>query len=364
MSTRVSIILIAIVFFSGSSWADSWQQSGSAKVSKEYDSNPTLNPVNQIGIWRSGFNPSYMLTRTGDANVLNAGVALQVVRTSIKTLSRDRNDPSGFIYGLWQSDAGEFGLSAKYSKVSTRLVAQDNAGSFFVDGTSSSHALSGSWSKTLSERNTLSADGAYQGVSYKGGSLVNFVSQSAGSKFAHAWNDRSTSFLSMSYVKYVPADGTEPRFFANASLGWNWEFADILEGTVQMGKYKINAAALGTQGVVEVKYTGQRTGLVLNANRQITPSGLGGFVTIDQANGSWSYALNELSDTGIDLAWSTNRSFADSTNRIARAWLLFNLNSYFVTRAYYQHRTSEQGRFGTATSTMLGISLAFTHIEF
>lgn len=364
MSARLSIILTAIVFFSGQSWAASWQQAGSVQVSKEYDSNPTLNPANHIGIWRSGFNPSYTLTRTGDANVLNAGVALQVVRTSIKTLSQDRNDPSGFFDGLWQSDAGEFGLSAKYSKVATRIIEQDNRGSFFADGSSYSRALSGRWSKTLSERNTLSADGSYQGVSYKGGSLVNFVNQSVGSKFAHAWNDQSMSFLSMSYVKYVPANGTVLQSFANALLGWNWKFADILEGTMQVGKYKTSAASSGTQGVVEMKYTGQRTEFMLNANRQITPSGLGGFVAIDQARGSWSYALNERSNTGIDLSWSTNRSFADNTNRTARAWLLFNLNSYFVTRAFYQHRTSERGGVGTATSTMLGISLAFTHTDF
>lgn len=361
---RLSIIMAVLALYSGQSWADPWQQAWSARVSTEYDSNPTMNPAYHDGIWRSMFVPSYKLNRTGDANELNAGVAVQIARSSNKTLSRDRNDPSVFLDGRRQSDAGEFGLSAKYDEVATRIAELDNAGPFSVDSTRASRTMSGSWSKALSERSTLLADGSYQGVSYRGGPYVNYANQTAGLKLSYAWSEYSTPFLRVSNVKYVPADGGPSSSLASATLGWNWKVADYLEGTLQAGESRSSTAQMSTQGAVEVKYAGQRTGLVLNANRQVTPSGLGGFVAADQANGSWSYALSERSNTGIYLGWRKSHFITYFTNSSTGAWLQRELNSFWVVRTNYLHKTSEQDGFGRASSNILGIAFVYTHTDF
>lgn len=364
MTAKLSIMLAALVLYSGQGWAASWQQAWSARVSTEYDTNPTMSPTNPGGIWRALLEPGYKLKRTGGANELNAGAALLIARTSNKTLSQDRNDPSVFLDGRRQSDAGEFGLSAKYDEVATRIAEIDNAGPFIADGTRVSRTISGSWSKALSERSTLWADGSYQGVSYKGGPYVNYANQTAGLKLSHAWSEGSMSYLRVSNVKYVPAGGGPSSSLANATLGWNWKVADDLEGTLQTGKSRSSAAQMSTQGMAEVKYTGQRTWFVLNANRQVTPSGLGGFVTADQAKVSWSYALSERSNTGIDLGWGKSHFTTDIINRTAGAWLQHELNSFWVVRTNYLHKISEQDGVGRASSNILGIALVYTHTDF
>lgn len=364
MSARLFIILAALAFYSSHGWADSWQQAWSARASAEYDSNPTMDPANRAGIWRSMLVPSYKLKRTGDASELNAGVALQMARSSNQTLSLDRNDPSVFLDGRRQSDAGEFGLSAKYEEVATRITEIDNTGPFIADSTRASRTISGSWSKALSERSTLSADGSYQGVSYKGGSYIDYANQTAGLTLNHVWNEYHSTFMRVSNVKYVPTDGGPSSRLAGATLGWNWKVADDLEGSLQAGRSRSGTAQLSTQGTVQVKYTGPRTGLALNARRQITPSGLGGFVTADQANGSWSYALSERSNTGMDLGWGKNHFTTDIINRTAGAWLQHELDAYWVVRTNYLHRISEQDGLGRASSNILGIAFVYTHADF
>lgn len=357
-------MLAALVLYSGQGWAASWQQAWSVRVSTEYDTNPTMDPANRIGIWRSMFAPGYNLKRTGDANELNAGVALQIARSSNKTLSQDRNDPSVFLDGRRQSDAGEFGLSAKYDEVATRIAEIDNTGPFIADSTRTSRTISGSWNKALSESSTLSADGAYEGISYTGGTYSDYVARSGGAMLRHAWSDHSASYLKVSYVEDKPSGGKPLRRFANAIFGWNWEPTDNLEGTLQFGQFKVSGQEMRKQGSASAKYTGQRTGLVLNANRQVTPSGLGGFVVADQVNGSWSYALSERSNTGIDMGWVKSHFITDIFNRSTGAWLQHELNSFWVVRTNYLHKISEQDGVGRASSNILGIALVYTHTDF
>jgi hypothetical protein len=307
-----------------------------------------------------------LVGRTG-ANELKAGLALLIARSSNKTLSQNREDPNVFLDWRRQSDAGEFGLSAKYDEVATRIAEIDNTGPGFADSTRASRTMSGSWSKALSERSTLSADGSYEGVSYKGGTYIDYSTRSGDMMFSYAWSERSTPFVKISYADYEPAGGNLLSRFANvinATLGWNWKVSDYLEGTLQAVESKVSDAKVGTQGMASVQYTGQRTGLVLNAGRQFSPSGLGGFVTVDQAKGSWSYALNERSKTGIDLGWQNNHFVTDIINRTTGAWLQHDLNSFWGARTYYLHRIIEQGGVGGASSNILGIALVYTHPDF
>ena len=349
---------------SGQIWASAWQQGGSVRVSTEYDTNPAMDPAYRGGIWRSIVEPSYQLKRTGDANELNAGLALQMARSSNKTLSQDRDNPSVFVGWRRQKERGEFGLSARYDEVQTRISEIDNTGPNSVDNTRATRAISGNWSEALSERSTLALNGAYNDVSYKGGPLVDYVTRFGGLMFSYAWSERSAPFLRMSYSDTEPAGSNTRSRFANALLGWSWKVEDYLEGSLQAGKSKTSGTGLAKQAAAEVKYKGQRAGLALNADRHVSPSGAGGFVTVDQVKGSWSYALSERSNTGIDLEWRKNYYLTNIITRTASAWLQQELNPRWGMRTYYQHKISERVELGKATSDILGIALVYTYADF
>jgi hypothetical protein len=134
---------------------------------------------------------------------------------------------------------------------------------------------------------------------------------------------------------------------------------------MQTGKSKVGGGSADTQGSVEVQYAGERSHLILNAGRSASPSGLGGFVKVDQAKGSWNYALSEYSNMGIDLDWRNNRSLV--TNNIsssAGVWLDNNLDSHWKVRTNYLHRIIKGGGGDGASSNILGLSLTYFYSDF
>ena len=368
MSVRISalpIILSALlVLHSAQSWAGAWQQTASARVSTEIDTNPLLSPSQPTDLWRTIFEPSYILKRAGDTNDLNAGLALQMVRTSNQTLSQNREIPSAFINWQRQSNTGGLGLSARYEEVETRIAELDSTGLIYTDSTRASRTMSGNWSEALTERSNLALNAAYNDITYNAGPFFDYVTRSGDMKFSYTWSESTTPFIRMSYSDSEQAGSNSLNRHASALLGWNWKVADYLEGSVQAGKSKTSGASMGKQGAVEVKYTGQRSGISLNADRKVSPSGLGGFVTIDQAQGGWNYALVERSSAGIDLGWSKHYSDIGLISRTAGGWVQFELYANCVARAHYQQKKVERDGFDAATSNFLGLSLVFSRTDF
>ena len=361
---RISAVLAVLAFYSGHGWADSWQQTGSARVATEYDSNPTMvGSSRQVGIWRSYFEPGYTLKNIAGANELDAGIALQIVRSSNKTLSQNREDPTVFVDWLQRSDTGEFGVSAKYDEIATRNAEVDNIATAFADSTRVSNTYSGNWSKQLNEYNTLSANGIYQRVSYKGGPFIDYANQTADLKLSHALNESNTLIMEALNVLYVPVGANPTSQVSTVTLGWEWK-ADYLEGLLQMGKVRSSDVGYNTQGRAEVRYTGQRTGLLLNAGRQIVPSGLGGFVVTSLVNGNWNYAMSEQSRVGIDLAWQKNHFTTDIINSTTGAWFQHDLNLFWVVRTSFLHRNYRQSGIGTVDGNILGLAFTYTHADF
>lgn len=348
----------------GHGWAGSWQHAVSSRVSTEFDSNPAMSPTYPGGVWRALFEPSYTLMGRVGADELKAVLALQIARSSNKTLSQNRDGPSVFLDWLRQSEAGEFGISSRYDEIATRDAGIDATGLVPEDSTRASRRLSGSWSKALSERGTLSADGAYEGVAYKGGNYFDYSTRSGGLRYSYDWSESSTPFLRVSGEKYVPAGSGASSQLANVTLGLNWK-AEYVDLTLQVGQSKGSGGNTDLQGGFTAQYTGQRAQLVLSADRQVSSSGLGGFVKADHARGNWNYALSERSNTGIDLDWSKNRSITTNNVRTTSGvWLQRNLNPFWGVRAYYQHNIINGGGVDGASSNILGLSLVYTHSDF
>ena len=360
----LAILLTASMLSIGQGWAESWQHTVSSQFSTEFDSNPAMSPTYSEGVWRALFEPSYTLTGRLGENELKTGLALQIARSSNKTLSPDRDSPTVFFDWLHPINAGELGISSRYAEVATRDAGIDSTGLARVPSTRVSRTVSGRWNKALTERSTLSADGSYEGVSYSDSSYVNYATRTVSTMFSYAWSESSTPFFKVSNADYEPTGGGPSSRLSTAVLGLNWIASDYLEGSLQIGKSKVSDAEMGTQGGASVHYTGQRSVIILSANRQVSPSGLGGFSTVDQANGSWSNALSERSRTGIDIGWQQNHLFTNIINRTASTWLQYELNSFWNVRTYYTHRITEQSGGGVAFSNILGIALVYTNPNF
>ena len=360
-----------IMLISTPSMADAWQQAWSARASTEYDSNPAMVLTDPIDIWRYLFEPSYKLMKTDGANELDAGLAFLIARSSDQTLSQNREDPTAFLGWRQRNETDEFGMTVKYNESSTRTTEIDNTGPGFIDGTRKEGEVSAYLSNALSERSTVALNTAYKEISYKDGGFVDYVSRSAGVMANYAWSEGSAPFVKVSFTDYKPADGSPLSSLSHATLGWDWKFSDYLDGTLQAGASKTSGVKMGTQGAADVQYTGQLSRWNFSADRQVTPSGFGGFITADQVKGGWSYAVSENSKAGIDLGWRKSYFTADIINRskniinrTVNTWLHHDFNAAWATQLYYLHKISSSNLFGSASSNIVGISLVYTHSNF
>lgn len=358
----LSIALAGLMLCARQGSAESWQNAVSTRVATEYDSNPAMNPAYQGGVWRVLVEPGYTLTRASDADELKAGLGLIVARSSDKTVSQDREDPSVFLNLRHQVQSGVLSLSARYDEESTRVAEYNPAVLIFVDGTRASRTLSGSWSQALGERNTLVADGEYSNIRYTESPYADYLTRSGSIMLKHAWSERSEPFVRFLYVDYVPADNLPVDRRYTSLLGLNLKITDQLEGNIQAGQTRgVSAGSDSLQGGVGLRYTGQQSRFTLNAERQdVTPTGLGGFVTSDQVNGGWSYDFSERSRTGIDLLWRRSHFITDSLYRTAGAWNERELSSFWRMRAYYLRRVSGGDEINSAASNMMGLSFTYT----
>ena len=356
------------LLYAGTGWADTWQQGVSAQVSTEYETNPVMSAANPGSVWRAVFSPSYaLMTKVGESS-LKAGLAAQIARASNKTLSPDRDSPSAYLNWSRPSEAGDFGLSTRFARMATRDTGGvDATGNVPVNSTSTSRNLSGNWSKEMSERSTLSADAAYDGVSYSGGgTYTDYSSRSGGLTYGYIWNEKITTSLRLGGNKYRPANGDPTTSRVEATLSMNWK-TEYLDWTVQGGKSRVTGASSNTQGSVTAHYTGQRTQLTLDAGRAVSSSGLGAYSKADHVKGGWSYVLSEYSSTGIDLERRKNypsASISASTSTSSGIWLDHNLTALWRMRAYFSRRNNEGNGFVSASSNLLGLSISYNNIDF
>lgn len=357
---RLPIMLAVIVIYSCHGRADTWQNTVSATVSAEYDTNPTRSPTNPQSVWRTLLEPGYALTGILGENELRTGLGLQISRSSNETLSPMRNSPSIFLEWLHHIDAGELGIASRYAEIATRDAGIDATGQVPVASTRASRSISGRWSKALGLRSTLAADGGYEGVSYTGSTFVDYSTRSANLMFSYAASERSTPFIKASYADYEPTDGGPIIRITSGVLGLNLKLSDYVTGSIQAGRYKYrDSTEEGKIGGAALQYTGEQMQLTVNAGRQIAPSGLGGFVTVDQANGNWSYALSELSSAGIDLGWRRSNFVSTLSNQTVGVWLVRELNPFWGMRTYYLHNVFSGDVIDTASSNILGLTLSY-----
>lgn len=355
---------MGLMFFTRQGCADSWRNAVSARTSIEYETNPAMIPADPGSVRRTLFEPSYALIGQTGANELEARLALQIARSSNHTLSPNREDPSVFFDWSHHLDAGELGISSRYAEIATRDAGIDATSPVPVSSTRVSRTMSGRLSKEMSERNSLSAEGSFEGVSYKGGgNYVDYSTRSGSLRLSHAISELSTTFLRVSGEQYVPTDGSPSSRHAVATLGLDWK-VEYLDWSMQLGRYRGDGNT-GMEGGASVHYTGRQAQLALNANRRILSSGLGGFVKVDQLVGNWSYALSERNNIGIDLQWWKNLSTTFYNIRTTTGiWLEHNFSPSWVGRTNYLHNILTGGGVVSASSNIIGVTLVYTNSDF
>lgn len=364
----MSMLLAGQLLYAGLARADAWQDTLSTSISAEYETNPTMSSAQQEGVWRAMLDPRYTLVGRVGKSEITTGLALQIARSSNKTLVPDRDSPSVFFDWLRPSEAGEFGISARYAEVSTRDAGEAEAtGRVPVDSTRISRSLSGNWNKELTERSLFTAAAAYERVKYKGGgSYTDYSTRSGSLNFTYIMTEQVTSFVRVSGNKYMPVSGGPSSSLVDATLGMNWN-AEYMDWSMQVGKSRVVGGQSDTQGSVSAHYAGEQAQLTLIASRSISPSGLGGFVKSDLVRGSWNYAMSENSNAGLDLERRRNLSFAmngvSTYSTTSGIRMDHDFSSFWSMRTSCQRRVVQEAGVRTS-SNILGLFFIYSNADF
>jgi hypothetical protein len=358
------LLLFSLIFFTRQGCAGSWQNAFSSRISAEYESNPAMIPADRVGVRRFLFEPSYTLMGQVGANELNAGLSLLISRSSNIILSPNREDPNVYFNWSHKSDTDEINISPRYSEIATSNAGIDATRPVPVSSTRASRSLSGRWIKELSERSSFSADGNFESVTYRGaGNYVDYSTSTGSLRLNHDVSEISTLFLSVLEQNYVPIGSTTSSRHAVGTIGLDRK-ALYMDWSMHLGRY-MGGGVTGTEGGASVHYTGLNSQLALNANRQITSSGLGGYVVVEQLVGNWSYALSERNNIGIDLQWWKNLSTTFYNIRTNTGiWLQHIFSPSWMGRMHYQNNILTGGGVVSASSNIIGISLVYTNSDF
>lgn len=344
-------------------WAGTWEQALSSQFLTEFDSNPAMLPSYTGGIWHALVEPRYALTGRYGEDEFRTGAGVQFSRSSNDSLSPSRDSPSLFVDWKHQLETGEFGVSSRYTEVSTRDAGVDATSLLPSISTRTSRFVSGRWRKSFSERSALSADISYETISYSTAAFVDYVTRIGSVTYSYIWTEQATPYAKVSFIDFVPASGSQSTRLDNVALGLNWRSSNTLNGNIQIGNSRVGEEDLGTQGEMSIQYNAERSVYSFRASRQILPGGLGVFETSDQANANWRYELNERSRTGIDYNWRKSHSITSVLNTTTEIWLQNDLNPYWVMRSYYRYNALNGDGISDAYSNILGFSFSYTHSD-
>ncbi|MGE8096673.1 hypothetical protein [Pseudomonas fluorescens] len=360
---------ILILPCSGVAYAATWHSAIVVPSTVEYDSNPVLVTENKKGVTRTIIAPDYTLVGTSDRDQWRFGLGMNLVRSSDTSIVSDREDPNVQLGWQRETETGGFGLTAKYIESSTLSTAVQATGVIATtDGTQKLTSFGGNWSTALSERTTLVNETDYTHVTYDINTLTNYDELSNRLSFNYAWSERVELFTRFGVKRYEPQQGSAlPSSNSyTPTAGLNFEISERLKGAVYAGVNQVsgsNSRPRG-QGGFSLHYTGERVDTSIDASRSTVASGDGGFVEVDNLNGTWSYALDDTSRTGFDASWQKTKGLAPNTLRNVGVWFSRELSPFWVARLSFMYKERQQNGLPDATANVVGLTLTYSHPNF
>ena len=355
--------------------ATSWEAAVALPMRVEHDTNPNLDSQDSKAVTRTIVTPDYQLTGVSENDQFQFGFGMHVERSSDLSVLPDREDPKLKIGWQREHERGAFGLLAKYEESSSLITGLEETGTQAnKDSTRKAHTLAGNWSTAITERNTLEADSAYSVVTFTDGddSQTDYDDYSAGLTWRHSLSERLEPFARLAATRYEPKgqgvdeNSSESSTSYNPAVGIKFEMSEKLQATLRGGGNKVSnsSSGLNWQGGVDLLYTGERSTIYLDAGRNTVISNESGFTEVKQLKTGFSYAISELTRSGVDASWQDNQGDQPNTMQVYSAWISNELSPFWTTRLFYTYKQREEDGLENANGNVVGLSLIYSHPDF
>ncbi len=311
------LLLVCVSVFSINANALIILQQASISSNTEFDNNPTLTTTNAESIWRYSFNPQYSVTASDEKNRFFSNLGLNIVRSSNKNITADREDPNLNLGWDHELERGRFSIIGVYNRTSSRFREFRNTGFVDNDGTSVSKSLSAVWNYAITERLDYSLGGNLTKNINSGNSALvqNSLRKSINTTLTYAVNEVVSPFLQFSYTKFNPSGlGSIDNNSKNYITGLRYSISPQLSTSISTGITDISTGGRGKLINANLDYISERYSAGLTAGRNSSPSDIGQFQESDSFAITYNYLLSDKSSLNADYFISKNNSAESNLN--------------------------------------------------
>lgn len=247
---------------SGTVVAAEWSVEPSIRLSEEYNDNIRFTTSPHPGVWQSRLSPSLSLSSKNEVSEISGSAQLNIIQFAGDPQVENRNDQVFSLLTRFQSERNTWAMSASYKQDST-ADERNTTGVAQNFAQRSSLSLSPSWTRTLTERSSLTLSYSYQEVKYDAHINSNdYTSQQVSGALQYQLSERDTVTVSTNYsvVAYSPISnllingsilsisppilslggGTDTLVnesgTSNVQVGVSHQFSETLRGSLSLGR--------------------------------------------------------------------------------------------------------------------------------
>lgn len=283
----------------------------------EYESNVQLSASDEQPVSRVILAPNYSITANQGTEQWSAIASLRIEQSSDETISQNRNDPSLNLGWTHDYETGQFGVTALLNNQSTRVSEFTDSGIVSGDNTRETRSASINWLNNLTDRTSLTLNGAATSVVFEGlvtTGLVDYRNNLISVKLEYVLNEQVDIFSQYSFSGYNPesVNGTESDT-ESVDLGLTWSVTEKFNvtGSVGVNQTKSENNTLTSvneswQALLNMQYTTLRANSNLNLSRSLSPGNTGSLNETNQITVAWRYNLSEKDDLALNYNWGQN----------------------------------------------------------
>lgn len=356
------------------------QPANAADVSKkisvtagvEHDSNPSLVEKNREPVWIYTLTPQLLLDATDEVNRWYLDATLLVQRYSNKKVLADREDPKLTIGWDRLYESGFFGIKADYQESSSRVAELKSTGVFSnKDATQTTKALAAKWQHEINPRWTALTEGRYIDTAFsEGGSLGSYKVNEISSNLTYANTEKLDTSVKLGYVHYRPDQFFEDTDLVRLVLGANYQIKDGFTLAGHAGIYNLSGEQSDTdwEAGISAAYTAERMSYTAELNREVNPSGIGGFQKTDSFKIGWLFDISERDRMGADYGLSKQREFTELNPdwvdyQQVGAFYERSLSNQWRSRFYAVHKELDFPQVDSRAN-VIGVSLVYNTLSF
>lgn len=323
-STLSTVFLLCLVEMAS---AAEWSLTGNVNPSIAYDDNVFLS-TNEKSSFHFSARPSLQLKRALENSSLTINSGYQIDRYS-SISSNNTENPFFNIGGSYSTERSSYGVSASYSKNTSRSEALDNSGDFETQSILTSRSINPFYNYQLSERDSLALNLSYSKRDYSTTGFADNESKSMSVGWQRRFSERFSGGLTFSLSNYK-SDGSSSfndNDNYNVSTYLSYAVTELwtvsgnigvrrLESvrTNKLNNFVVEQTSTAPSFNISASKSDQVNSYSIGLSKSVFPSSSGNVNDSERISASWMHKRSEVLSSNISASYQRTDSTTNNQN--------------------------------------------------